>query len=362
MRAYVSPEELSQAFVAGGLAPFVAAGCAWRAGGEWARATGGATECLFDLASLTKPMTAVAIARVPERVPRTACLGDLCPELADTESAPASIELLLSHRAGLAGHVPIFHPLALGETLDPLVALRIAANARREDTHGDIPTGGFPPVYSDLGYALSGVALARHVGTRDAGEALLRLVVEPLGLVGALGTARDLTAQAVSVLERAAPTEEVLWRGGLVQGSVHDENAWALTREGGSGHAGMFGTTDAVLRFGEAVLDGLSRRGPFGTHDLSWLVEERPGGTLRAGFDGKSSRGSSAGALFGPRSFGHLGFTGTSVWIDPDAQVVATLLTNRVHPIRTRAEDAIKRARPLAHEALHAYAVAKAGS
>jgi CubicO group peptidase (beta-lactamase class C family) len=305
-------------------------------------------------------MTAVAIARVPERVPRTACLGELCPELADTESAPASIELLLSHRAGLAGHVPIFHPLALGETLDPLVALRIAANARREDTHGDIPSDGFMPVYSDLGYALAGVALARHVGTRDAGEAVLRLVIEPLLLSGQLGTARDLAAHGVSVVERAAPTEEVLWRGGLVQGRVHDENAWALTAEGGSGHAGMFGTVAGVLHFGEAVLDGLSGRGPFGADDLSWLVAPRPGGTLRAGFDGKSPHGSSAGALFGPRSFGHLGFTGTSVWIDPDAQVVAALLTNRVHPLRTRAEDAIKRARPLAHEALYAYAVAKA--
>ncbi len=93
--------------------------------------------------------------------------------------------------------------------------------------------------------------------------------------------------------------------------------------------------------------------------DLAWLVAERAGGTLRAGFDGKSPEGSSAGARFGARSFGHLGFTGTSLWIDPDARVVAVLLTNRVWP-RTREQDAIRAARPAAHDALHAYATSLA--
>ena len=78
------------------------------------------------------------------------------------------------------------------------------------------------------------------------------------------------------------------------------------------------------------------------------------GGTLRAGFDGKSAEGSSAGALAGPRTFGHLGFTGTSLWIDPDARAVVALLTNRVHP--TRDHVAIRAARPRAHDALFARA------
>jgi len=125
---------------------------------------------------------------------------------------------------------------------------------------------------------------------------------------------------------------------------VHDENAWALTGEGGSGHAGVFATLDAVLTFGRAVLDGLE--------GLEWLVRERPGGTLRAGFDGKSHppEASSAGERMGPRAFGHLGFTGTSLWIDPDARIVVALLTNRVCP--TRDHLAIRAARPWAHDHL----------
>jgi CubicO group peptidase (beta-lactamase class C family) len=83
---------------------------------------------------------------------------------------------------------------------------------------------------------------------------------------------------------------------------------------------------------------------------LEWLIRERPGGTLRAGFDGKSPEGSSAGARLGPASFGHLGFTGTSLWIDPEARVVVSLLSNRVCP--TREHLAIRRARPWVHDAL----------
>ena len=136
-----------------------------------------------------------------------------------------------------------------------------------------------------------------------------------------------------------------------MEGAVHDENAWALTGHGGSGHAGIFGTVDAVLTFGRAVLDGLDGAdGADGADGLGWLVRERPGGTLRAGFDGKSEEGSSAGERMGRRAFGHLGFTGTSLWIDPDARIVVALLTNRVCP--TRDHVAIRAVRPWAHDRL----------
>ena len=304
-----------------GVAPCVAAGCAVKRGAEWRTQVGGQAARPFDLASLTKPMTAVAVARSAPGaqargrggLSRTSRLGDLVPDLRDTASADASLELLLSHRAGLLGHIAVFEPLMEGRAVDADAALRAAANARREECRGACPGAGFAPVYSDLGYALAGVALARYTGLRDAGEAIARLVSEPLGLRDALGTARDLTAAGLDLETTAAPTEDVPWRGGLVRGRVHDENAWALTGLGGSGHAGMFGTVGAVLRFGQTVLDALRGEGPFAGTDLAWLIAERPGGTLRAGFDGRSPQGSSAGERFGPRSFGHLGFTGTSL-------------------------------------------------
>jgi len=204
------------------------------------------------------------------------------------------------------------------------------------------PSREWPPLYSDLGYILAGEALARAVGARDAGEAIARLVLAPLGLTGRAGTIRDL--EEAGVRGPFAPTETVAWRGGAISGEVHDENAWALTGKGGSGHAGIFATVDAVLAFGAALLE------VEGAPEYAWLFRERSGGTLRAGFDGKSPEGSSAGERMGPRTFGHLGFTGTSLWVDPDAGAVVVLLTNRVCP--SRENVAIRAARPWVHDAL----------
>ncbi len=338
--------------VARGVAPAAAAGCAMRTSGpagaaaDWGRELSGAG-LLFDLASVTKPMTAVAIAR--SGVDRRASLGSLLEEARGTPSEAASLELLLAHRAGLDGHRPLFAPLLEGRPVDVSAALRQAAEARRPDATGPLPAEGFAPVYSDLGYALAGEALARAVKALDAGEAIARLVLEPLGLSAAAGTVRDLAAQGVT--GPFVPTEEAPRRGGLVSGAVHDENAWAMTGRGGSGHAGIFATVYAVMAFGQAVLDALDGLGgPLGGHDLAWLVRPRAGGTLLAGFDGKSDEGSSAGPRMSARSFGHLGFTGTSLWIDPDAKIVVSLLTNRVNPTRDKME--IRGFRPPAHDAL----------
>jgi CubicO group peptidase (beta-lactamase class C family) len=316
---------------------------------------GGSTELYFDLASVTKPMMAVAAAR--SGVDPATPLGALLSEARGTASSDVPLELFFAHRAGLEDHRPLYAPLLRGERVDRAAALREAAGGRRADAPGRPPAEGFAPVYSDLGYALAGEAIARALGARDAGEVIERLVVAPLGLVGRAGTVRGL--EALGVRGPFAPTEDVPWRGGIVSGAVHDENAWALTGLGGSGHAGIFGTIDAVVSFGAAVLDALDGRGPLAVSGpparLAWLVAPRPGGTLRAGFDGKSEAGSSAGERMGTRAFGHLGFTGTSLWLDPDAEVVVALLTNRVCP--SREHRAIREERPRAHDALFERAV-----
>lgn len=357
----MTPEAIARRIVEEGVAPTCTAGWAARGAGSsrggihgwnggWMHEVGGATDVLFDLASVTKPMTAVAFARAG--IDRRTPLGDLLAEARGTPSERVSLELLLAHRAGLESHRSLYAPLFLGERVDVPAALRDAANARRPDAagdgDGDAPEEGFPPLYSDLGYALAGAALARATGAADAGAAIDRLVLVPLGLTGCAGTIRDL--EAAGTRGPFAPTEDAPWRGGRIVGAVHDENAWALTGAGGSGHAGIFGRVEAVLAFGAAILDALEGQGPFAGTDLSWLVRERPGGSLRAGFDGKSPEGSSAGAVASPRSFGHLGFVGTSLWIDPDAHAIVTLLTNRV--FYGRDHVAIRSARPWAHDGL----------
>jgi CubicO group peptidase (beta-lactamase class C family) len=148
-----------------------------------------------------------------------------------------------------------------------------------------------------------------------------------------------------------APTEHVPWRGGTLRGIVHDENAWAWAGYGIAGHAGLFATVPGVLTLGVSVIDALAgRRSPISQFAARFCTALREGGTLRAGFDGKSANNSSAGHLMSERSFGHLGFTGTSLWCDPEHEVVITVLTNRVCP--TRANVRLPLARAEIHDEL----------
>lgn len=314
---------------------------------------------MYDLASVTKPHVALTLARLVQR-------GDLSlndplayhlPELKDTPSGPLPLELFLAHRAGLEAHVPLFEPLRRRLAVQRAQALRRAAEARRREAAGAPGPEGFAPVYSDLGYILIGAVLERVSGL--ALDALVqREISDPLALD--VGSARAWLARDARFPERVVPTEFVSWRGGLLRGVVHDENAWALAGHGMAGHAGLFGTAEAVVRLGVAVLDSLGgRRLDWLTQEaVSPLVRERPGGSLRAGFDGKSAGPSAAGQVSSPRTFGHLGFTGTSLWCDPEANTVTVLLTNRVCP--TRENQRIRDARPRAHDALFEFA-ARAG-
>jgi serine-type D-Ala-D-Ala carboxypeptidase len=348
---------LERAVIEPGVAPAATAGYASEVIPPQIGAAGGLPEgparpdTIFDLASVSKPIVACTLLRLQARgqLDLQQPLGELVPELGGTRSAEAPLELLLSHRSGLEAHRALFAPVFAGQPLKRWAALRAAANGRRPECSGSPPAAGFAPVYSDLGYALLGVAI-EAVTRAPLDEIVDREVTAPLRLE--LGSARLLRARRPSFARDVAPTEVVRARGGLVRGVVHDENAWALSGHGASGHAGLFGTAFDVLRFGAALLAAHAGRSDWLSREaLLAMVEPRPGGSLRAGFDGKSSHGSSAGALSGPETFGHLGFTGTSLWCDPRAGIAVALLTNRVHPTRERSAG-IRAARPAVHDAL----------
>jgi serine-type D-Ala-D-Ala carboxypeptidase len=307
----------------------------------------------FDLASVTKPVVATAVARLVRNgiLAWDSPLGAILPELNETASGSVPIELLLAHRAGLDAHRALYLDSTRGAAPEPARMLQEAARARRTECIGSPPRQGFSPLYSDLGYLLVGAAASRAAGM-PLGVVIEREVTAPLGLD--LASAEQWAARRQSFLDDVAPTEIVEWRGGELVAVVHDENAWAYAGQGVAGHAGLFGTAIAVARFGAAVQDALKGRTPewLGPAELTVLTRPRPDGTLRAGFDGRAASGSAAGTAFGDASFGHLGFTGTSLWCDPDADVAAVILTNRVHP--TRDNIAIRAARPGLHDALFA--------
>jgi CubicO group peptidase (beta-lactamase class C family) len=156
----------------------------------------------------------------------------------------------------------------------------------------------------------------------------------------------------VQDLSRLAPTEQDAWRGRLLRGEVHDENAFAMG--GAAGHAGLFGTAAAVsLMTGQWLESYAGRGGLLPSEVVKKFVTKQDriaGSSWALGWDTPSAA-SSSGSRFSPSSFGHLGYTGTSIWIDPSSELEVLLLSNRVHP--TRKNDAIKQFRPVIHDTIH---------
>lgn len=353
---------LKRCILAPGAAPGASAALAAFRNGRWLTASGVAGvltsedssavghETIYDLASLTKPMVSALAARWlwREKASFDAPLVALLGAARGTASEAASLALLASHRAGLVAHLRLGDGQE-GPPADVHPWLVRCANARREECSGPLPADGYPPLYSDLGYILLGCALSEAAG-EPLEQLLEREVSAPLGL--GVGCARELGQRlGVGFLARVAPTEVVEARGGELRGVVHDDNCWELAGRGLAGHAGSFGTARDVLGFGTAMLDALAGRSEWlRPEQAGALVAPRPGGCLRMGFDGKAETGSSAGPRFGQRAFGHLGFTGTSLWCDPDADIAVVLLTNRVWP--NRDNIVIRSVRPQVHDAL----------
>lgn len=296
---------------------------------------------IYDLASLTKPLTALAAVRLSRAgvLSLSEPLGALWPSRFGAATAALRLDALLSHRAGLPAWIAAYEQVALSDCGTAMARERVL------DLVASSPvSGGGEAVYSDLGYILAGEAIAHRAG-EPIDEVVRREVIAPLGL-GAL--------HSRGVGERwrdgeVAPTERCPWRGRVVQGEVHDENAYAMG--GVAGHAGLFGTAAALAALGRACLDGLRGEGGWlGPELIEAMIAPRAGGSHRLGWDGVSPGASSSGRHFGPRVFGHLGFTGTSLWCDPELDVAVALVTNRVHP--SRASVGIRALRPRVHDAI----------
>lgn len=261
----------------------------------------------FDLASLTKPLfTARQILRAAEggRLDLDDAVGAHLPELGwmqDTPLKTRTLRQLLTHTAGL----PAWTALYTWGDADTI-------RARFLQEPWPVADAG-AVVYSDLGYVL-------------LGRVLERVCDRPL---------RDFTLDAGLTFApdpaRSVATERCAWRGRVLRGETHDENAAA--HGGVAGHAGLFGTLAGALDQAEGLLRG------------GWLSPAARAEALRVQAPGRTlafvaaQPGWSGGSLSSPAAFGHTGFTGTGLWADPARGLAWTLLTNRVHPTRHSAFD-----------------------
>jgi CubicO group peptidase (beta-lactamase class C family) len=261
-----------------------------------------------------------------------------------------TLRQLTTHTGGFKAWHPLHETLSPASPEDP----GSAAEARRAQAALCILAQplAYPPGtqvrYSDLGFILLGCLLERRYG-QPLSTLFLDKVARPLGLAPIAYRPLGGSSPLPDRPDAYAATEACGWRGRVLVGEVDDENAWALG--GVAGHAGLFATAKAVWQFAQALLDTAVGRRSWLPPELllqSWQRQPSPAGSTRAiGWDTPSAVGSTAGDYFSPRSIGHLGFTGTSLWIDPDHDVIVVLCTNRVHP--SREATGIQRLRPEVH-------------
>lgn len=274
-------------------------------------------DTIFDLASLTKPLaTATSIMILVERgkLRLDDRLGALLPDFDNRGKGSITVEQLLRHRSGLIADNP------MGDFADgPDAAWARIARL------GLVGVPGEKLVYSDVGYMILG-RVVEKVSGQDLDEFSRREIFLPLGMLD--------TGFKPAHAERIAPTEPA--DGAMLRGTVHDPRARGLG--GVAGHAGLFGTADDLALYARMMLEGgVGRDGRriLAASTIRAMID--PGNTPARqrrglGWDVDTPQSTPRGRLFGPGGFGHTGFTGTSLWVDPTSSAFVVVLTSRLHP------------------------------
>ena len=299
---------------------------------------------MFDMASLTKVVattTALMMLEDEGRLNLDSTVRSYIPELTDSTKAKITVRQIITHSAGFEAFAPLWREHR--GRVDYLTQI---------NTRPLVYAPGDSTIYSDWDFILSGLIVERISGmTLDQFTATR--IWQPLGMhdtgfnpLGPVPPDSICTAafrQDNPILNRIAVTEmDTAFRHIKIHGIVHDENACALG--GVAGHAGLFSSARDAAVFSQMMLNGGQYNGvrliqP--TTVARWTARQSNKSSRALGWDTPSDN-SSAGRFFSPRSFGHTGFTGTSIWMDPERGVFVVLLTNRVNPTRAN----------LRHEAL----------
>jgi CubicO group peptidase (beta-lactamase class C family) len=316
-------------------------------------------DTIFDLASLTKPLataTAVMLLASEGALGLDDPVSKVLPVFSERDKDGVTLRHLLTHSSGLKPW-RAFHELVLErerKTGEKLLATPAAREMilDRVLRSGLVHAPGEAAVYGDLDFMVLG-ALVEAVARQPLERFCAERIFAPLGLRETffvpLRAGEDPPGLTGEARRRVAATEDCPWRGRILWGEVHDPNAWAMG--GVAGHAGLFASADDVMRFATALLDvyhGRSQALPR-AELLAFLTRqalpEGSGWTL--GWDTPTEGRSSAGRHFSRNTVGHLGFTGTSLWIDLETEAVVVMLTNRVHLVAKRSSFGL---RPAVHD------------
>ena len=302
-------------------------------------------ETRFDLASLTKPLaTTLAAMKLEEEnlLDLDQPISSLIEPFPWRDKADITPRLLLNHSSGLPDWKPYYLELTKYPTKERKPILRRLI--MEEPLYAEPKKVS---LYSDLGFMLLEWIIEIITG-QDLSSLLNSTFYHPLGLKNLY--LDHINNDALNEKDSYAATEHCLWRKEIIQGHVHDENAYALG--GYSGHAGLFGTardiftlTNTLVKIYHGDSSGLLK-----TETVRAFFSRQgivPESTCALGWDTPSIENSSSGDHFSSSSVGHTGFTGTSVWIDLEKNITVIFLTNRIHP--SRSNEKIKDFRPKLH-------------
>ena len=305
-------------------------------------------DTVFDLASLTKVFATAPLAAVLVERGWLSWDTPLCTFFPGYPHSEIRVSHLLSHTAGFSAWRPFweeirteFYPKEVHE-----VSIEKRQAYMRKLLLKVIPDSkpGTQAVYSDISFLLLGFIL-EEVTAMPLDQAVKKFLWDPMGVTRAYFQ-RISCSPEKGRRETVAATEDCSWRRGVLQGQVHDDNCWAMGGYGG--HAGVFGTARDLLHFSRSLFHGFFSPS---VRQAMWTRVAGPVDCSRTlGWDTPSGLSSSSGSYFSTRSVGHLGFTGTSLWLDPEVNLAVVVLSNRVHPSRENIK--IRLWRPLFHNAL----------
>ncbi len=294
-------------------------------------------DTLFDIASLTKPLaTAAAILLLIQegKLDLEDPVSKYLPEFSSGDKTDVRLFHLLNHASGLPDWRPYYQSITKkGDGFSGSLEAKkqVYQMARNEPL---IAAPGAQSLYSDIGFMLLGEIIEQASGMAldqfCEANIFSHLDTDRPCFVPLRHPGFDRLTQAI------AATEDLKWRGGLIRGTVHDDNAYAMG--GIAGHAGLFATARGVYRLLQLWQKSIQGEGPFDQTIASRFVKRQQetgfpkDASWALGWDTPSRPISSSGRFFSDESFGHLGYTGTSIWVDQTHDLTVILLTNRVHP------------------------------
>ena len=315
-------------------------------------------DMVFDVASLTKVLVTVTLCmRLVEEdlLNLDWRLSRIFQTFGTHGKETMTVRHLLTHMSGYAATHPYYKYIAKADSSDRTGVM--TSRSASEMIHNEIFRSklenmpGKVTRYSDIGFMLLGHAIETITG-QTLDKLAVKHVFKPLDLqsTGYIDLSSIKRKGLEPVLENIVPTARCPWRGRILCGEVHDDNAWAMG--GIAPHSGIFSTADDIHKFGLEMLNCYLGRGSLVEQEIVrkfWTIAgDDPHSSWALGWDTPSAEGSSSGKYFSSASIGHLAFTGCSLWIDPERELDVILLTNRIHP--TPENNAIREFRPVIHD------------